>query len=98
MLNRLAIVPRCFAALWDSRRWQNGQRSTIPSLAVIGRYFFERPALTPRSGARKDKARPVRRFESVRRYSLERLRTPPSPRGLDRIETVIQDETARKAQ
>jgi hypothetical protein len=57
MLNRLAIVPRCFAALWGSRRWQNGLRSTIPSLAVIGRYFFERPALTPRVA--RGRAKPV---------------------------------------
>jgi hypothetical protein len=36
MLNRLAIVtpPRCFAALWGSRRWQNGRRYAIASLAV----------------------------------------------------------------
>jgi hypothetical protein len=48
-----------------------------------------------KSGVRKGKALPARRFESVRRRSQERFRTPPSLRGLDRIETVIQDETGK---
>jgi hypothetical protein len=45
---------------------------------------------------RKGKALPARRFESVRRHSQERFRTCPSLRGLDRIETVIQDEAGKK--
>jgi hypothetical protein len=82
MLNRLAIVTRRFAALWGSRHWQNGQRYTIPSLAVIGMVFFRATRSDAKSELRKGKALPARRFESVRRHSQER--TCPSQLRLPR--------------
>ncbi len=64
---------------------------------MIGMVFFRATRSDAKSDVRKGKALPARRFESVRRHSQERFRTPPSLRGLDRIETVIQDETGKKA-
>jgi hypothetical protein len=58
--------------------------------------FFRATRSDAKSDVRKGKALPARRFESVRRHSQERLRTPLSLRGLDRIETVIRDETGKK--
>jgi hypothetical protein len=58
--------------------------------------FFRAARSDAKSDVRKGKALPARRFECVRRHSQKRLRTPPSLRGLDRIETVIQDETGKK--
>jgi hypothetical protein len=68
----------------------------ISSLAVIGMVFFRATRSDAKSDVRKGKALPAPRFESVRRHSQERFRTCPSLRGLDRIETVIQDETGKK--
>jgi hypothetical protein len=58
--------------------------------------FFRATRSDAKRDVRKGKALPARRFESVRRHSQERFRTCPSLGGLDRIETVIQDETGKK--
>jgi hypothetical protein len=49
-----------------------------------------------KSEVRKAKAPPARRFKSAQRRSQERLRTCPGLRGLNRIETVIENETGEK--
>jgi hypothetical protein len=46
------------------------------------------------SGVRKGKALPARRLESAQRHSQERF--CPSLRGLNGIETVIEDETGKQ--
>jgi hypothetical protein len=95
MLNRLArVTPAVLRRSLGSRHWQNRQRYTIPSLAVIGIIFF--PATARRQKWREHGQSPSR--SQVRIRSAPLAGTPPtrpSLRGLDRIETVVQDETGR---
>jgi hypothetical protein len=88
MLDRLGIVTPAVL--------RRSASATPATRAVIGMIFFRATRSDAKSGVRKGKALPARRFESVRRHSQERLRTCPSLCGLDRIETVIQDETGEK--
>jgi hypothetical protein len=72
MLNRVAIVTAAVRrrSLRLSTRAKR-QRYTIPSLAVIGMKFFRATRSDAKSGVRKGKTLPARRFESVRRQGAQ---------------------------
>jgi hypothetical protein len=91
LLNRLAVVtPAVLRRSWGL--------STPASAQPRGDWhdILASDRSDGKSGVRKGKALPARRFESVRRHLQKRFRTSPSRRGLDRIETVIQDKTGKK--
>jgi hypothetical protein len=76
----------------------NSQPYIIPSLAVIGMVFFQATRSDAKSEVRKGKALPARRFESVRRHSQERLRTPPSFAAWTASRRLSKTKRARKAE